>query len=563
MSYLAIARQWRPQTFEDLVGQPHVVQTLRNAILQSRVHHAYLFSGARGIGKTSAARIFAKALRCPNAKDAIACQVCSECQAIAEGRSVDVIEIDGASNNGVEAVRAIRDNVVYSAATGFYKIYIIDEVHMLSVSAFNALLKTLEEPPSHVVFLFATTEAQKIPLTVLGRCQRFEFRRLSQGLIIERLKLILIAEKKELSCEGLGLIASGADGSLRDALSLLDQVLSYSANLALPTLDETHVISALGISENRAIYELVQAIVESDKKSLLRLIGDQFDRGVDLKHFTERCYEEVRLLYLVRLTQNEKELVTNDFLDISPHSLTRLSDLAKKVSLIQVERMAQIFAKTISDLNWSSLPRFVLELATIRMSELQGLESVVSPPKPSPQPHQPGTKAAPELSATKPGKPEKLEAPVRPAALTPPPAPVIPPAPVAPPAPLEKNWENFAAFALKKKPRIGALAEHAKFELKKSENGVVLRLHFEGSFYERQASDPEFRKEMEALANEFFASPSRVLIGGSDKAPENKSLEAHRNEKHEQLKREALEHPLVVGFKEALGAEVIEARVDK
>ncbi len=227
MGYLAIARKWRPNKFEDLVGQGHVVQTLTNAITLGRVSHAYLFSGARGIGKTSVARIFAKALRCLNAKSGMPCNQCQECQAITESRSVDVVEIDGASNNGVEAVRGIRENVAYSASSGHYKIYIIDEVHMLSLSAFNALLKTLEEPPSHVIFIFATTEVQKIPLTILSRCQRFEFRRLTQSQIVERLKYILAAEGVTVSDGGLMTIASHADGSLRDALSLLDQVLSY------------------------------------------------------------------------------------------------------------------------------------------------------------------------------------------------------------------------------------------------------------------------------------------------------------------------------------------------
>ncbi len=566
MSYQAIARKWRPQSFEDLVGQPHVVQTLRNAIMQSRVHHAYLFSGARGIGKTSAARIFAKALRCPNAKEAIACQTCSECQAITEGRSVDVIEIDGASNNGVEAVRAIRDNVVYSAATGFYKIYIIDEVHMLSVSAFNALLKTLEEPPSHVVFLFATTEAQKIPLTVLGRCQRFEFRRLSQALIIERLKGILVAEKKDLSEEGLSLLASGADGSLRDALSLIDQVLSYSSNLEISSLDETHVIAALGISESRAIHEFVKAIVEKDQKTILSLIGDQFERGVDLKHFAERSYEEVRLLYLVRLAQDQKDLMTNDFLDISPHALSRLQELAKVVSPLQVERMAQIFAKTISDLNWSSLPRFALEMAAFRMSELQGIEKIESRLRPQGSPQ-----AAPSVPTRPAAASRPLPAPARTQPPSQPIATLVAAAPASIPAPepvvevpLEKNWVGFVSFVLKRRPRVGSLLEHAKYEFDKQPNGVAIQLSFMGSFFERQAADPELKRELEVIGQEFFEVPCRVMVvaPGTPTLSEKKSLEDDRNQKHQKLKQEALEHPLVVGLRESLGAEVVEVRVE-
>jgi DNA polymerase-3 subunit gamma/tau len=207
-SYLAIARKWRPHRFEDLVGQSHVVQTLNNAITLGRVSHAYLFSGSRGIGKTSVARIFAKALRCPNATQGNPCNECSECRSISDSRSVDVVEIDGASNNGVEAVRGIRENVAYGASSGTYKIYIIDEVHMLSISAFNALLKTLEEPPAHVVFIFATTEVQKIPLTIVSRCQRFEFRRLTNAQVVARLQFILKTESLAFSEESLRTIAS-------------------------------------------------------------------------------------------------------------------------------------------------------------------------------------------------------------------------------------------------------------------------------------------------------------------------------------------------------------------
>ncbi|MFM8312946.1 MAG: DNA polymerase III subunit gamma/tau, partial [Deltaproteobacteria bacterium] len=316
MAYLAIARKWRPHCFEDLVGQSHVVQTLTNAIRLNRVSHAYLFSGARGIGKTSVARIFAKALRCPNVKDAIPCNTCSECVAISESRSVDVVEIDGASNNGVEAVRGIRDNVAYGAATGTYKIYIIDEVHMLSLSAFNALLKTLEEPPAHVIFLLATTEVQKIPLTVLGRCQRFEFRRLTSQQIIERIQHILKTEEIAISEEGLQLIASHSDGSLRDALSLLDQVLSYfgansekSAQEKL-VFDDKQVVEALGISQTNIVSDYWKSIIHKDTKKLLSLISEAYLSGVDLKHFAERCLEELRLLYLIQAAKESKEALT-------------------------------------------------------------------------------------------------------------------------------------------------------------------------------------------------------------------------------------------------------------
>ncbi len=525
MAYLAIARKWRPARFEDLIGQEHVVQTLKNAIRFNRVSHAYLFSGARGVGKTSVARIFAKALRCTAAKEGIACDQCEECIAIRESRSVDVVEIDGASNNGVEAVRGIRENVAYGAASGFYKIYIIDEVHMLSLSAFNALLKTLEEPPAHVIFLFATTESQKIPLTILSRCQRFEFRRLSLAQITQRLEEILKTEKVAISPEGLKLIAAHADGSLRDALSLLDQVLSFYGQdrEAGNSIDEKKVGAALGVSETSQVTAFIEQILKKDTPNILKRVEEVFLAGVDLKHFAERCLAELRLLYLVALSSS----LSAESLDISTSQLESLKDLAGKTSVLRLERMAQILNRAIGQLAWSSLPRFVLEMAAVRMSALEELELVEKAAR--------GQTIAPRMATT----------------------PVTKPTPTLPPA-AQGNWKSFVDGVMKKRPLLGALLTHAQFKM----DGKQVILSFpEGSFYEKQALDSKNRSDIEEQIRQFFGADIQLSLTAAA-ASSIKSIEASKQAEAAQLKKAALEHPTVLKMKELLGAEVVDVNVE-
>src|SRR3954466_5973940 len=252
MSYLVLARKYRPQRFDELVGQEHVARTLSNAIAQNRVHHAFLFTGARGVGKTSAARILAKALCCAQAPTATPCGVCDLCKEIVSGQSVDVLEIDGASNAGDDDVRTLREGVRYLPSKGKKKVYIIDEVHMLSISAFNALLKTLEEPPPHVVFVFATTEVHKIPSTIMSRCQRYDFKLIPTARLVEHLSGILTAEKLAFDVDGLRLVARQAAGSVRDALSLLDQVIAYVGEA---TITRENVAEVLGVADRRLLFQ--------------------------------------------------------------------------------------------------------------------------------------------------------------------------------------------------------------------------------------------------------------------------------------------------------------------
>ena len=579
MAYLAIARKWRPYCFEDLVGQGHVVQTLKNAIRLNRVSHAYLFSGARGTGKTSVARIFAKALRCPYVKDSIPCNTCNECVAIAESRSIDVVEIDGASNNGVESVRGIRDNVAYGAATGTYKIYIIDEVHMLSLSAFNALLKTLEEPPPHVIFLLATTEVQKIPLTVLGRCQRFEFRRLTSNEITGRVQKILETEGLVISESGLRLIASHSDGSLRDALSLLDQVLSYFGTQSEKTtndkiiFNDKQVVEALGISQTNIISDFWKFIIHKDIKNLLALISEAYLSGVDLKHFSERCLEELRLLYLIQAAKESKEPLTPETLDIASIHFTELSSLTESCSLVQLERMAQILSKTISQIAWSSLPRFVIEVAAVRMTKLEELDqfeqSSPDSESSSRQMTEDGSAAESESEAEEivvvktpikvisqpemtPQKREESPLPTK---------EVSSPRDLSESTP-ESEWRSFVDFVMKKRPLLGALLNHATFNLENIQDGKNVVLGFsEGSFYEKQAGDSKNIQDMTTFLKLFFGAQSSVKFSNTENNAKQ-SLEKSRQVEVAGLRKDALEHPAVSQAKEIFGAEIVDVKVE-
>jgi DNA polymerase III subunit gamma/tau len=295
MSYLVLARKWRPQTFEEVVGQEVVVKTLKNAILKGRIAQAYLFSGPRGVGKTSTARILAKALNCAEGPTPYPCNRCQSCNDITSGTSLDVIEIDGASHTGVDNIRELKEAVSYKPMRSRYKVYIIDEVHMLSQSAFNALLKTLEEPPSHVVFIFATTEPHKVPLTVLSRCQRFEFRRIPTELIFEHLKKIAEAEGIFIDQKALKLLAEKADGSLRDAQSLLDQVAAYAGG---EKISEEMVKEVLGIPERWMLEKLAQSLGRGDLKEGFKIIEGLHEKGIPYDEFILEFMRYLRDLLL-------------------------------------------------------------------------------------------------------------------------------------------------------------------------------------------------------------------------------------------------------------------------
>jgi DNA polymerase-3 subunit gamma/tau len=380
MSYLVLARKWRPQRFEDIVGQGHVTQVLRNAIGAGRIAHAYLFTGVRGVGKTTAARILAKALNCEKGPTANPCNECSQCVEITEGRSLDVYEIDGASNRGIDEVRQIIENVRYQPAKSRFKIYIIDEVHQVTKDAFNALLKTLEEPPPFVKFILATTEPHRLPETILSRCQRFDFRRIATREVVERLGDI--AEKESLHITGgaLVLLAREAEGSMRDAQSLLEQILSYAAPGADPTeIDERLVEDILGVTERRVLYEISHAVIAGDAGTCVDLVARVVNQGKDVTRLSKELVEHFRNLLVLCLTKEPKGETGRAPLDAGLlHQVLDLpdqeiEDLRRQAADLSTDALLDYFrfmAEGDEEAARSPYPRFALEATLIRLATL-------------------------------------------------------------------------------------------------------------------------------------------------------------------------------------------------
>jgi len=366
MSYIVLARKWRPQGFDDLVGQETVVKTFENAISSDKIVHAYLFSGPRGVGKTSSARILAKALNCEERVGSGPCGKCQSCQAITAGASVDVFEIDGASNNSVDAVRELRETVKYAPSGGKYKIYIIDEVHMLSTSAFNALLKTLEEPPEHVIFIFATTEPKKIPSTILSRCQHHAFRRISKNRIKEQLKKITDSEKIDIRDGALDMIAKAADGSMRDALTLLDQAYSFSDSIT-----EQELQSLLGLPEIEIIHNLSETILTGNISETLVIIKELTDRGSDLRQLTKELVEHFRNIAIVKVSDDAGGL-----LEFSEDEVQRYKKYASGVNIEQLTLLMSELLRLEGEVRNAINPRYTLELGLLRTSFIKGMTSI-------------------------------------------------------------------------------------------------------------------------------------------------------------------------------------------
>lgn len=367
MSYLVLARKWRPQGFDEVVGQRHVTQTLKNAILSERVAHAFIFSGPRGVGKTTIARVLAKAINCEKGPTQEPCGKCYSCKEITDGNSVDVIEIDGASNTSVDDVRELRENVKYAPSRGRAKIYIIDEVHMLSNSAFNALLKTLEEPPSHVIFIFATTEPHKIPSTILSRCQHFEFRRISQQEIEDRLRKITEEEGIFITEKGLAVITRAAEGSLRDALSLLDQVVAFGGK----EIKEEDLITILGMADQETLRAFSKAILSKDPGKAIMLIDSLVAKGQDLRQFSRDLTEHIRNLIMVKIAEKPDTLI-----DLPEEDIAEMRREVTDVSLENLELLFNLFLRLEGDIRTSTNPRFLLEMTLVKAAKIKGFQSL-------------------------------------------------------------------------------------------------------------------------------------------------------------------------------------------
>ncbi|MGN0437360.1 MAG: DNA polymerase III subunit gamma/tau [Lachnospiraceae bacterium] len=364
MSYMALYRKWRPDEFDEVKGQEHIVTTLKNQIVHNRIGHAYLFCGTRGTGKTTVAKLLAKAVNCEHPKeDGSPCGECPTCKAISSGSSLNVIEIDAASNNGVDNIREIRDEVQYSPTSGKYKVYIIDEVHMLSTSAFNALLKTLEEPPSYVIFILATTEFHKVPITVVSRCQRYDFRRISIDTIYDRLMDLLNREGIEAEEKAVRYVAKAADGSMRDALSLMDQCISFYLGQKL-TYD--NVLEVLGAVDMDVFHRLMQAMNKNQTMDALNIIDEIVWQGRELSQFVVDFTWYMRNLLLLKASDG-----ISDQLDLSKENIEAMKVIGSQTDMNFLIRCIRIFSELSNQIRYATQKRVTLEIAVIKMTTPQ------------------------------------------------------------------------------------------------------------------------------------------------------------------------------------------------
>ena len=508
-------RKWRPQTLAEVVGQEQVTRTLLNALKSNRVAHAYLFCGPRGTGKTSTGRIMAKAVNCltTNGQDE-PCNTCSMCRAITEGRALDVIEIDAASNTGVDNIRDLRERANYTPGEARRKVYIIDEVHMLSTSASNALLKTLEEPPPHVIFVLATTEAHKVLPTVLSRCQHFDFRRIAQADVVSRLSHICTSEGVKIDPETLRLIARSATGSLRDAENILEQIITYyGAEIELKQAQ-----TALGISEDRRAKEMVQHIIDNDVGAGIIMINSVSSKGLDLRPFNRELIEYLRALLLIKTG-------TDEAIDLPSDDIVELKEMATKASLAQILKAVKLFGQ-LESVGFDSYSTLPLELAMVDcvLTQEEQPKSQVKQTRPKAQ-RPAGVTAPPHVPlSTKPpiAKTEAAEAPSPPAEqpeAEPKAVEVSLPSaetPIAPPEPgseiefLKQNWKQIIEKApadTQKTPAVAFLRSSGKpvaFE----DNTVVLSFKF--PIHKDNMEKPQNQQIAERIISSFIGHPCRV-----------------------------------------------------
>jgi len=558
MDYLVFARKYRPQVFEELIGQRHVTQTLQNAIKADRVAHAFLFAGPRGVGKTSAARILAKALNCVSGPTPAPCGECESCHEISSGTSMDVIEIDGASNRGINEIRELRENVKYAPARSRYKIFIIDEVHMLTPEAFNALLKTLEEPPGHVIFVFATTEPTKIPVTVLSRCQRFDFRRIPLREIIQRLKEIAERESVRIGENSLLVLAREAEGSMRDAQSLLDQVISFAGN----EIRDEDMAEVLGVVDRSLLYDMSQAIAGRDAQRCLGILDGLDQYGYDFRQFSRGLLDHFRNLMVAHIAKTPETL-----LDLPKNEVDELLKQAKSGDFRHVQQCFNVLLQAEGDLSRSTFPKLILEMALLKMVDIQpvvavdeilnrleALEERLSRPggEPDTYPSYDSESAmtnGPEATAVAPdnttASDEALKEGTKADASQ----------------ELEATWNSLLESAGREKPILGALLAHGRLI---ALSDRVIEIGFKrGSFYYDRIQEKENREAMSEICRSLFRKDLQLIFSIIDEAPEfSSSTEGEREtDRNRRVKKEILENPVVKEALEVLEGEIEEIKV--
>ncbi len=544
-SYQVIARKYRPQQFGEVVGQSHITQTLQNALSLQRVAHAYLFVGPRGTGKTTMARIFAKALNCTAGRPGHPCDACENCAQIREGRALDVIEIDGASNNSVDQVRDLRDSARYLPAQSPFKIYIIDEVHMLSTGAFNALLKTLEEPPPHVKFIFATTDPQKLPATIISRCQRFDLRRISTRDIASHLRLICGKEGVEITDDALAAIARGAEGGLRDAESALDQLIAFRGK----KITEEDVLSVFGLISRQRLEDLARALLAGDVPAILSLL-DEFDqRGTDLKRVLVELIEWFRHLLAWIHVQNAEALDLPEALAAGLKAAAGATDAGRAM------RMIEALLVTEAELRYAMSPRIIMDIGLMRTARAATTVSI--------------DQLIREIAALKSG------ASLPPTPPAPPTPPVRTPTPSAPsvreepdvPAPTKHSaagesaasWPDLAGKISKVYPRLTHLLKDSRLEMGQDEH-AVLHVNAAKDSELQGLQDSELLKKIEKLILRDMNARVRLTVRATpspssptrghheseqDSMPEKAPATAPPPAKGRNIRKQAQDHPTV------------------
>jgi DNA polymerase-3 subunit gamma/tau len=521
--YVVLARKYRPQLFDDLVGQETITRTLKNAITLGRIPHALLFTGTRGVGKTTTARIFAKALNCEKGPTTTPCGVCSNCVEITQGTNVDVHEIDGASNTSVDDVRSLKENVQYAPSKSKFKIYIIDEVHMLSTSAFNALLKTLEEPPPGVYFVFATTESHKIPDTILSRCQRYDFRQITDEQVEKHLRSILAKENIQMSGTAMSLVARQGNGSLRDALSLLDQVISMAGE----KITDDEVVASLGLTDRALIRQTLESFMEYDPNKALSVVSSVFEKGFDSKVYLAEIWEWIRNMIVYKHSP-KKELVA-----LSPDEIALLEGWIPNIESEELERWFDLIKSALMSMGRVEFPRYVIEVTYLKITRkskqvmIQGLLDRLDKMEGK-------TGGAFETQAVAPKTFSSQASPFQ--------------KPVADPVPTEaveqaaqttgsENWAKLLDELKKIKPVAASLLTKTTTSIWK--DGVIT-LSFEGSFNAERASEKDFQDFVLDLANRLSGKTNRIKIDqGSSLIP---SMEAAQPVTKERVK---LDVPIV------------------
>jgi DNA polymerase-3 subunit gamma/tau len=542
MSYLVLARKYRPQTFEQVIGQDHITQTLKHAIQGDRLAHALLFAGPRGIGKTSVARILAKAMNCKEGPTPAPCNVCSSCKEITDGIAVDVFEIDGASNRGINEIRELRENVKYMPGHSRHKIYIIDEVHMLTAEAFNALLKTLEEPPTHVLFMFATTESHKIPITILSRCQRHDFKRIGIEDILKQLEVICQEESFQISDNSLRLIAREADGSMRDALSLLDQVMAYSEGAAT----DNQVLDIMGVVERKVIFDLSSALLTTDVIKALSLLDEVHNCGHDLKRLAMQVVEHFRHLLVIKMGGDVNTLV-----DVPAHELTRMKQQVENLSFESLNQIFTTLFQAEVGIRLSPQPKLGLEMLFMKIAQLEpvvSFDEIIKKLDYLVQEVDTGHAVARGKEVREVLQPET---PVTP-------QPTAPRQEVASSQNPEQTWQQLLGVFGKECPALAPNLERATLSRIGDD---FLEIAVTGnSFSKARLRDKKSVAALQKVCEQFFKRNMKIKIVDSGKGAPQKG-QHKESDKERRLKKEALSHPLVTDAVEIFQGRVVDVKI--